>query len=216
MESDVQQKNEQTPRKTKLPTETSPSPSKQRRQRQNVKLKLESLMQKEPELTRRRPVRKASRKNYYPDTLIVLVCLIYFTSIIIFFFWWKIQNLNVTRILRFWIFQNHVWLIREWCNLTMLLMLFLAWGVGMCFWRKKHIVSEGKYCRKCSARITTDIFFLRVRMISYCSDRSCNTLVEALTGQHCMMICLILFIFFKSTSTGLVIVREIFSKIVWN
>lgn len=72
VESDVQQKNEQTPRKTRLPTETSPSPSKQRRQRQSVKLKLESLMQKEPELTRRRPVRKASRKNYYPDTLIVL------------------------------------------------------------------------------------------------------------------------------------------------
>lgn len=205
----MQQKNEQTPRKTKLPTETSPSPSKQRRQRQSVKLKLESLMQKEPELTRRRPVRKASRKNYYPDTLIVLVCLIYFTSIIIYiFFWWKIQNLNVTRILRFLIFQNHVWLIREWCNFAMLLMLLLAWAVGMCFWRKKHIVSKGKYFRKCSAHITTAIFFLRVRMILYCSDRSCNKLVEALTGQHCMMICLIWFIFF--------IVRESFSKIVWN
>lgn len=72
---EVQHKTELPPRKTKSTDDASPSPSKQRKQKQNVKLKaLESLMHKEPELTRRRPVRKASRKNYFPDSLIVLVC----------------------------------------------------------------------------------------------------------------------------------------------
>lgn len=62
-----------SPRKTKLTGDTSPSPSKQRKQKQNLKLKLESLMLKEPELTRRRPVRMASRKSFYSDSLIILV-----------------------------------------------------------------------------------------------------------------------------------------------
>lgn len=72
---EVLSKTEPSPRKTKSAGEISPSPSKQRRQKQNqnVKLKLDCLVQKDPELTRRRPIRKASRKNYYPDSLNVLV-----------------------------------------------------------------------------------------------------------------------------------------------
>ena len=71
-----QAKPEPSPRKTKSTGEARESPSKQRmaRQKQSVKLKLEALMQKEPELTRRRPVRQASRKSFYSDALnLVLV-----------------------------------------------------------------------------------------------------------------------------------------------
>ena len=71
-----QAKPEPSPRKTKSTGEAKESPSKQRmaRQKQSVKLKLEALMQKEPELTRRRPVRQASRKSFYSDALnLVLV-----------------------------------------------------------------------------------------------------------------------------------------------
>ena len=73
----------------------------------------------------------------------------------------------------------------------------------MFIWKKgkKHIVSEGECCRKCYHCQ----FFLRVRMTSYCSDRSCNKLVEVFRiepakmskPQHCIMFCLIVFIFFN-------------------
>lgn len=76
MDTDSQHRSEQCPGKTKLPVHVAddilPCPSKQKKQRQNVKAKLENLSQlKEHEFTRRRPVRRASRKNYFPDTLIV-------------------------------------------------------------------------------------------------------------------------------------------------
>lgn len=72
---EVQRKTEPSPRKTKLLGDSTQSPSKQRmaKQKQNVKLKLEELLLKEPELTRRRPVRLASRKSFYADSLIILV-----------------------------------------------------------------------------------------------------------------------------------------------
>ena len=74
MEVEAQNKTEQSPFKTKLTGDAKDSPSKRMgRQRQNVKLKLDNLMHKEPELTRRRPVRQASRKSYYSDSLPVLV-----------------------------------------------------------------------------------------------------------------------------------------------
>ena len=71
MDMEEQDKPEPSPRKTKLSGDAKESPSKQRmaRQKQSVKLKLEALMQKEPELTRRRPVRQASRKSFYSSTL---------------------------------------------------------------------------------------------------------------------------------------------------
>lgn len=71
MEVEEQDKTEPSPRKTKLTGDAKESPSKQKmaRQKQNVKLKLEALMHKEPELTRRRPVRQASRKSFYSDSL---------------------------------------------------------------------------------------------------------------------------------------------------
>ena len=69
------EKTEPSPRKTKLNGDSTPSPGKQRvaRQKQSVKVKLENLMQKEPELTRRRPVRQASRKNIYSNSQLLLV-----------------------------------------------------------------------------------------------------------------------------------------------
>ena len=75
---EVKDKVEPSPRKTKTSSgDSSNSPGKQRipRQRQGVKLKMENLMAKEPELTRRRPVRQASRIKYYHniDSSIVLV-----------------------------------------------------------------------------------------------------------------------------------------------
>ena len=78
MDTDSQHRSEQCPGKTKLPVHVAddilPCPSKQKKQRQNVKAKLENLSQlKDHEFTRRRPVRRASRKNYFPDTLIVFV-----------------------------------------------------------------------------------------------------------------------------------------------
>lgn len=75
MDVEEQGKTEPSPRKTKLTGDTRESPSKQRmaRQKQSVKLKLEALMQKEPELTRRRPVRQASRKSFYSDSLNLLL-----------------------------------------------------------------------------------------------------------------------------------------------
>ena len=76
MDVEEHDKPELSPRKTKLTGDAKDSPSKQRmaRQKQSVKLKLEALMQKEPELTRRRPVRQASRKSFYSDSLnLVLV-----------------------------------------------------------------------------------------------------------------------------------------------
>ena len=71
MDVEEQDKTEPSPRKTKLSGDAKESPSKHRmaRQKQSVKLKLEALMQKEPELTRRRPVRQASRKSFYSDSL---------------------------------------------------------------------------------------------------------------------------------------------------
>ena len=70
MDVEEQDKTEPSPRKTKLSGDAKESPSKQRMARQKqVKLKLEALMQKEPELTRRRPVRQASRKSFYSDSL---------------------------------------------------------------------------------------------------------------------------------------------------
>ena len=69
------EKTEPSPRKTKMNGDSTPSPGKQRvaRQKQSVKVKLENLMQKEPELTRRRPVRQASRKNIYSNSQLLLV-----------------------------------------------------------------------------------------------------------------------------------------------
>lgn len=69
------EKIEPSPRKTKMNGDSTPSPGKQRvaRQKQSVKVKLENLMQKEPELTRRRPVRQASRKNIYSNSQLLLV-----------------------------------------------------------------------------------------------------------------------------------------------
>ncbi|XP_015761819.1 PREDICTED: LOW QUALITY PROTEIN: lysine-specific demethylase 5A-like [Acropora digitifera] len=70
--SEPQRYSEPSPRKTILHESENllTCPSKQKRQRQNVKL--ERLMPlKEHEFTRRRPMRRASRKNYFPDTLIV-------------------------------------------------------------------------------------------------------------------------------------------------
>lgn len=69
------EKSEPSPRKTKMNGDSTPSPGKQRvaRQKQSVKVKLENLMQKEPELTRRRPVRQASRKNIYSNSQLLLV-----------------------------------------------------------------------------------------------------------------------------------------------
>lgn len=69
------EKTEPSPRKTKMNGDSTPSPGKQRvaRQKQSVKVKLENLMQKEPELTRRRPVRQASRKNMYSNSQLLLV-----------------------------------------------------------------------------------------------------------------------------------------------
>lgn len=72
--SEPQRNSEPSPCKTMLHESESllTCPSKQKRQRQNVKL--ERLMPlKEHEFTRRRPMRRASRKNYFPDTLIVPV-----------------------------------------------------------------------------------------------------------------------------------------------
>ena len=72
--SEPQRNSEPSPRKTMLHESENllTCPSKQKRQRQNVKL--ERLMPlKEHEFTRRRPLRRASRKNYFPDTLIVPV-----------------------------------------------------------------------------------------------------------------------------------------------
>ncbi|XP_022801801.1 lysine-specific demethylase 5C-like [Stylophora pistillata] len=68
------EKTEPSPRKTKMNGDAMPSPGKQRmaRQKQSMKLKLENLMQKEPELTRRRPVRQASRKNIYSNSQLIL------------------------------------------------------------------------------------------------------------------------------------------------
>ena len=72
---EVKDETEPSPRKTKMNGDTTQSPGKHRmaRQKQNVKLKLENLMHKEPELTRRRPVRQASRKNIYSDSQLILV-----------------------------------------------------------------------------------------------------------------------------------------------
>ena len=69
------EKTEPSPRKTKMNGDSTPSPGKQRvaRQKQSVKVKLENLMQKEPELTRRRPVRQASMKNIYSNSQLLLV-----------------------------------------------------------------------------------------------------------------------------------------------
>ena len=69
------EKTEPSPRKTKMNGDSTPSSGKQRvaRQKQSVKVKLENLMQKEPELTRRRPVRQASRKNIYSNSQLLLV-----------------------------------------------------------------------------------------------------------------------------------------------
>lgn len=85
-------KPEPSPRKTKSTGEAKESPSKQRmaRQKQSVKLKLEALMQKEPELTRRRPVRQASRKSFYSDALnLVLVGAVFtnWSSVQVLSFW---------------------------------------------------------------------------------------------------------------------------------
>ena len=67
--------------KAKTPDKTSPSPSKQKRLKQALKLKLESVLQKEQcELSRRRPVRMASRKNYYPKIVLVNVNVIISTK----------------------------------------------------------------------------------------------------------------------------------------
>lgn len=75
MEVDEPDKTESSPRKTKLTGDAKESPSKQKmaRQKQSAKLKLETLMNKEPELTRRRPVRQASRKSYYSDSLSLIL-----------------------------------------------------------------------------------------------------------------------------------------------
>ena len=72
--SEPQRYSEPSPRKTMLHESENllTCPSKQKRQRQNVKLERLMLL-KEHEFTRRRPMRRASRKNYFPDTLIVPV-----------------------------------------------------------------------------------------------------------------------------------------------